>query len=61
MNVPGTEIASAKVLRQSSLGLFMGYGSLRTQCSQSTVEEGHMVGHQAEMLAEAEQEGPWRP
>ena len=33
MNVPGAEIAGVKVLRQNSFDLFMGYGSLRTQCS----------------------------
>lgn len=53
MNIPVAEIASAKVLRQNLFGLLKGYGTSRTQCNWSTVEEGHMVGDKVELLAGA--------
>lgn len=61
MNVPVAEIASARVLRQNLFGLFKGYGTLRTQCSWSILEEGHVVGDKVELLAGSEQGGPCRP
>ena len=61
MSVPVADITSAKVLGQNLFGLFKGYNTLRTQCSWTTVEEGHVVGDKVEMLAGAELGRPWKP
>lgn len=61
MNVPVAEIASTKVPRQNMFGLFKGYGTLRTQCSWSRLEGGHVAGDKVELLAGAEHGGPCRP